>query len=79
MFSLALLFVLVLLFFFFSFFFSPLSVVINSLREERAGLCASRVFVCLFCTRVCPFSLPLCVGGWLRLVIVALTGLFEEF
>ena len=41
MFSLALLFVLV--------FFSSFSIVITSLREDRAGLCASRAFVCLFC------------------------------
>ena len=27
------------------------SVVISSLGEERAGLCISRAFVCLFCTR----------------------------
>ena len=26
------------------------SIVIISLWEERAGLCASRVIVCLFCT-----------------------------
>ena len=27
------------------------SIVITSLGEERAGICASRAFVCLFCTR----------------------------
>ena len=32
-------------------FFNPSSNVITSPREERAGLCASRAFVCLFCTR----------------------------
>ena len=32
-------------------FFSPFSIVITSLGEEGAGLCASRAFVCLFCTR----------------------------
>ena len=32
-------------------FFSPFSIVFTSLGEERAGLCASRIFVCLFCTR----------------------------
>ena len=32
-------------------FFSPFSIVISSLGEEGAGLCASRAFVCLFCTR----------------------------
>ena len=27
------------------------SIVITSLGDERAGLCASRAIVCLFCTR----------------------------
>ena len=50
--NLALLFVLVFFFvLFFVFFFGPFSIVITSLGEERAGLCASRAFVCLFCTR----------------------------
>ena len=31
-------------------FFSPFCTVITSLREEGAGLCASRAFVCLFGT-----------------------------
>ena len=31
-------------------FFILFSIVINSLGEEGAGLCASRAFVCLFCT-----------------------------
>ena len=45
MLSLALLVILV--------FFSPFSIVIPSLGEERerAGLCTSRAFVYLFCTR----------------------------
>ena len=30
---------------------SPFSIVITSLGEERADLCASSAFVCLFCTR----------------------------
>ena len=66
MLSLALLFVLVLLLllfvfccfflffcfvFFFVFFFSSLSIVIISLGEETAGLCASRASLCLFFTR----------------------------
>ena len=42
MLSRALLFVLVFLVLF--------STVITSLGEERAGLCASRAIVCLFCT-----------------------------
>ena len=53
----------------------PFSSVVTSLGLEGAGLCASRAFVCLFST--C-FSLPLGVGGRLRFVIVALTGLFYE-
>ena len=31
-------------------FVIPFSFVITSLGEEGAGLCASRAFVCLFCT-----------------------------
>ena len=31
-------------------FFLPFSIVITSLGEAGAGLCASRVFICLFCT-----------------------------
>ena len=59
-------------------FFNPFSIVITLVGEERAGLCTSRAFVCLFYTRYfCPFSLSLDVGGWLRLVILALPGLFK--
>ena len=71
--SLLVRFVLVFLYFF--------SLVVTSLGEEGAGLCASSAFVCLFCTCFfffffCPFSLPLGVGGWLRFVIVAFPELF---
>ena len=68
MFSLVFVFVLL--------FFRPFSIVITSLGEERAGLCASCASV--YFTRVnhCPFSLPLGVRGCLRLVIVAFPGLF---
>ena len=31
-------------------FVIPFSIVITSFEEEGAGLCASRAFVCLFCT-----------------------------
>ena len=31
-------------------FFIHFSIVVISLGEEGAGLCASRAFVCLFCT-----------------------------
>ena len=48
------------------------SILITSLGEEGAGLCASRTFNCVFCACIfLSFSLPLGVGGWLRLVIVA--------
>ena len=50
--------------------------MISSFREERAGLCASRVIVCFARVKFCPFSLPLGIGGWLRLVPVTLPGLF---
>ena len=42
-------------------FFILFSIVITSLGEERAGLCASRV--CFVCVSFCHFSLPLGVGG----------------
>ena len=45
----------------------------------RAGLCASRALVCLFCACWFFFSFPLGVEGWLRFVIVALPGLFWCF
>ena len=35
----------------FSCFPSPFSIVITLLGKERAGLCDSRIFVWLFCTR----------------------------
>ena len=70
----ALLFVLV--------FVSPFSIVITSLGEEKAGLCTSREFV-FFILHALIFvflwffsSLPVGVGGWLWLVIAALSGLF---
>ena len=61
--SLALRFVLV--------FFSPYNIAINSLGEERAGLCVFRAFVCFERDCFC-LSLPLGVRYLLRLVIVAL-------
>ena len=45
------------------------SIVITSLGEEGAGLCASRAFVCLFvclfcqCYFFCHFSLSFGIGG----------------
>ena len=58
-------------------FFILFGIVITSLGEEGAGLCASRAFVCFVRVRFCHFSLPLGVGSWLRFVIVALPGLFH--
>ena len=51
-------------------------IVIASLGEEGAGLCASRTFVCFVRVSFCHFSLPLGVGCWLQFVIVALPGFF---
>ena len=55
---------------------SPFSIVITSLGEEGAGLCASRAFAYFARVDFCPSSLPLGVGGWMLLVIAALPGLF---
>ena len=52
------------------------SILITSLGEEGAGLCASHTFVCFAHVCFCPFSLPLCVEGWLWFVIVAYPGPF---
>ena len=55
-------------------FFCPFSILITLLGEEGAGLCA----YCLLAmhTLICvTFSLPPGVGGWLRLLLVALPGL----
>ena len=52
------------------------SIVITSLGERGAGICASSAFVCLFCTRqFLSLSLPLGVRDCQRLAIVA----FPEF
>ena len=57
------------------------SILITSLGEENAGLCASRtLFVCFVrVLSVCPFSLPLGVEGWLRFMIVAYLDLSINF
>ena len=57
-------------------FFSPFSIVITSLGEKRAGLCAFHSISCLARDALCLFPLPVGVRDWLRLVIVAHTGLF---
>ena len=57
-------------------FFYPFSIAINSLGEERANLSAFRTFVRFVLVWICRFPLPLGVLEGLRLVIVALPGLF---
>ena len=66
--SLALRFVLV--------FFSPFSTAITSLGEERTGLCAFCAFVCFARVGLCLLPRPLGIRDWLRLVMVAVPGLF---
>ena len=58
-------------------FFSPLSIAITSLGEKRANLKAFRTFVLGALVWFCLFPLPLGVWEGLRLVIVALPGLFN--
>ena len=57
-------------------FFSPFSIAVISLWEERAGLCAFRAFVCFARDGLCLFPFPVGASDWMRLVIVALPGLF---
>ena len=60
--------------------FSPFSIAITSLGEERANLSAFRTFVRFVLVWIFRFPLPLGVwgrGGGLRFVIVALPGLFS--
>ena len=58
-------------------FFSPFSIAITSLGEERANLSAFRTFVRFALVWFCLFPFPLCVRDELRLMIVALPGLFS--
>ena len=58
-------------------FFSPFSIAITSLGEERANLTAFRTFVRFVLVWICRFPLPLGVWEGLRFVIVALPGLFS--
>ena len=60
-------------------FFSPSSIAITSLGEERANLSVFRKFVRFAFVWFCVFPLPLGVWEGLRLVIVALPGLFSYF
>ena len=58
-------------------FFSPFSIVITSLGDERANLSAFRTFVRFVLVWICRFPLPLGVWEGLWFVIVALPGLFS--
>ena len=58
-------------------FFSPFSIAITPLGEERAYLSAFRTFVWFVLVWICRFPLPLGVWEGLRFVTVALTGLFS--
>ena len=59
-----------------SWFFSPFSIAITSLGEERANLSAFRRFIRFVLVWICRFPLPLGVWEGLRFVIVALPGPF---
>ena len=65
------------LYYFVLVFFSPFSIAITSLGEERVNLSAFRTFVRFALVWVCLFPLPLGVWEGLRFVIVALPGLFS--
>ena len=58
-------------------FFSPLSIAITSLGEERANLSFSYVCSICACWVLSVSSLPLGVWDGLLLVILALSGLFS--
>ena len=57
--------------------FSPFSIAITSLGEERANLSVFRTFVRFALVWFCLFPLPFGVWEGLRFVIVALPGLFS--
>ena len=59
--------------------FSPFSITITSLGEERANLSAFRMFVRFALVWFRLFPLPLSVWEGLRFVTVALPGLFSYF
>ena len=58
-------------------FFSPFSIAITSLGEERANLGAFRTFDRFVLVLICQFPLPLGVWEGLRFVSVAFSGLFS--
>ena len=57
--------------------FSPFSIAITSLGEERANHSAFRTFVRFVLVWVCRFPLPLGVWERAAVVLVALPGLFS--
>ena len=57
--------------------FSPFSIAITSLGEERANLSAFRTYVRFVLVWIYRFPLPLGVWEGLLFVIVALPGLFS--
>ena len=60
-------------------FFSPFSIAITLLGEERANLSVFCTFVRFALVWFCLFPLPPGVWEGLRFVIVALAGLFSYF
>ena len=58
-------------------FFSPFSIAITSLEEERANLSAFRTFDRFVLVWICWFPLPLGVWEGLRFVIMELPRLFS--
>ena len=58
-------------------FFSPFSIAITSLEEERANLSAFRIFDRFVLVWIYRFPLPLDVWKGLRFVILALPGHFS--
>ena len=58
-------------------FFSPFSIAITSLGEERANLSAFRTCARFVLVLICRFPLPLGVWKGLRFVIVAFPELFS--
>ena len=59
-------------------FFSPFSIVITSLGEERTHLCAFHTFIRFVLVWFCLFPLPPGVWEELRLVIVDFSLTFFE-
>ena len=60
-------------------FFSPFSIAITSLWEERANLSAFRTFVRFVLIWICQFSIPFGVWEGLRFVIVHSLDFFLPF